>query len=133
MAVYVDTSAWIALHEPRDQNHATAKKRLLDLLAAKELLVVGWHTLVELADGLARHYGQKEAAQELERLLKSPSIRVEPSEPHLATARKIFAGRAGWNVDLSDCLSFALMEAKRLGRVFTYDADFAKAGFRPEG
>lgn len=38
-----------------------------------------------------------------------------------------------WNVDLSDWLSFALMRSKQTARAFTYDGDFRKAGFRPEG
>lgn len=133
MAIYVDTSAWIALHEPRDNNHQAAIKRLRVLFDSQETLVAGWHTLAELADGLVRHYGQKEASAELERLLRSPRLRVEPSEPHLPAARELFRLRPGWNVDLSDCLSFALMTAKNIERVFTYDRDFAKAGFRLDG
>lgn len=133
MAVYVDTSAWIALHEPRDHNHEAAVRRLRELFDSQETLVAGWHTLVELADGLVRHYGQKEAEAELERLLSSPRLRVEPSEPHGPAARELFRLRPNWKVDLTDCLSFALMTAKNIERAFTYDRDFAKAGFRLEG
>lgn len=133
MAIYIDTSAWIALHEPRDRNHEAAVARLRGLLDSQETLICGWHTLVELADGLVRHYGQKEAAAELDRLLKSPRLRVEPSEAHLERARELFRQRHGWNVDLSDCLSFALMATRKMERAFTYDGDFAKAGFRMEG
>ncbi|MBI2078066.1 MAG: PIN domain-containing protein [Euryarchaeota archaeon] len=132
MAVY-DTSAWIALHEPRDSNHKAAKARLEGLMAAQDVLVVGWHTLVELADGLARHYGQKRAALELERLVSSPRVRIEPSEGHVGPARELFKARPNWGVDLSDCLSFALMRARSISRVFTYDDDFRKAGFQVEG
>jgi predicted nucleic acid-binding protein len=102
-------------------------------LDSQETLVASWHTLVELVDGLARHYGQKEAAAELERLLGSARLRVEPSEPHLPAAQEWFRSRPNWNVDLSDCLSFALMTSKKIERAFTYDRDFAKAGFRLEG
>ncbi|HLE47286.1 MAG TPA: PIN domain-containing protein [Candidatus Thermoplasmatota archaeon] len=132
MPIYVDTSAWIALHEPRDTNHGAAKDRLQALVAAQEILVAGLHTIVELADGLARHYGQREASAELERLLSSPRLRVESSEPHLQAAREIFRGRTNWEVDLSDCLSFAFMKAKGIQRAFTYDRDFLKAGFQVE-
>lgn len=133
MAVYVDTSAWIALHEPRDTNHGAAKRRLDALLKAQDVLVAGWHTMVELADGLARHYSQRAASTELERLLSSPRLRIEPSEPHGAAARELFGSRPNWGVDLSDCLSFTLMRAKSISRVFTYDHDFRKAGFEVEG
>lgn len=129
MAVYVDTSAWIAIHEPRDRNHQAARTRFLSLLEAQEILVVGWHTLIELADGLVRHYSQAEAAGQIRRILESPRVRVEASEPHLPAARELLQKRSNWNVDLSDCLSFALMKQKALTRAFTYDSDFEKPGF----
>lgn len=52
-----------------------------------------------------------------------------PSEPVFAKALDIFDTQLDWDGDLSDCLSFALMEALGIQRAFTYDADFAKAGF----
>lgn len=133
MAVYVDTSAWIALHEPRDKNHARAKKALQGLGNRAEILLTGWHTLIELADGLARHYDQARASREVERLLRSPRLRVEPSEPYLEAARELFAGRRDWNVDFSDCLTLALVSSRGIRTVFTYDSDFAKPGFLLEG
>ncbi|MHB8585335.1 MAG: type II toxin-antitoxin system VapC family toxin [Thermoplasmatota archaeon] len=129
----MDTSAWIALHEPRDQNHTSAKARLTRLVESHELLVSGWHTLVEFADGLARHYDQSHASREIARLRASPRLRIEDSEPHHDAALAIFDDMTSWNVDLSDCLSFALMRSAALERVFTYDTDFAKAGFEVLG
>lgn len=125
----MDTSAWIALHEPRDRNHRGARERLAGLLDDGAVLVTGWHTIVELADGLARHYGQREAVREVNRLLASEHLRTERSEPHLERALSIFESRPSWNVDLSDCLSFALMEAAEIRTAFTFDSDFRKAGF----
>jgi uncharacterized protein len=133
VATYVDTSAWIALHEPRDANHKRATQALNALMAGGEVLVVGWHTLVEFADGLARHYDQRHASAEIERLLSSPRVRVEPSDTVAAEAREMFSKRGNWNVDLSDCLSFALMHSKAIRRVFTYDRDFTKPAFELVG
>lgn len=129
MPIYLDTSALIALRKPRDRRHASAVARLRSYVETNELLVAGWHTIVELIDGLVRHYTQKEAATELARLLRSPRIRVEDSEPHLPGAMELLRGRPNWGVDLSDCLSFALMKAKGIQRAFTYDQDFSKAGY----
>lgn len=129
MAVYIDTSAWIALHEPKDKNHARARKALAGIVAENETLMCGWHTLIELADGLALHYDQATADRELARILASPRVKVEPSEPHLPRALELLRERPAWNVDLSDCLSFALMEAVGLRRAFTFDKDFGKPGF----
>lgn len=129
MHVYVDTSAWIALHEPREGDHAAATKALARLVKGNAVLVTGWHTLTEFADGLARHYDQATAAAQVGRILASPRVRVEPSEPHLPRALDLLRTRPEWDVDLSDCLSFALMDGVGLRQAFTYDADFRKPGF----
>jgi uncharacterized protein len=133
LAVYVDTSAWIALHEPREGDHKAAKRTLERLVKANAVMVVGWHTVTEFADGLARHYDQGKAAEQVARLLASPRVRIEPNEPHLPRALELLRTRPEWDVDLSDCLSFALMEGLGLREAFTYDADFRKAGFTTLG
>lgn len=133
MPVYIDTSAWIALHEPGDSNHRKATAALAALLRRKRTLVSGLHTAVEFGDGLTRHYGQEPAAAAIEKILQSPSVRWLPSEPHFEAARKIFSSRGSWGVDLSDCLSFALMEARGVEAAFTFDSDFQKGGFEIVG
>lgn len=133
MAAYIDTSAWIALLDSRDRYHpaaVAAQKRLLD---TQESLVTGWHTLLELSDGLAQHTNQRRASATLTKILKSPTVHIEPSEPHLDTALELFSSRTDWEVDLSDCISFALMQANKIERAFTYDNNFAKAGFEMVG
>lgn len=129
MAVYVDTGAWIALYEPKDRNHPAAKAALRHLLAEGEPLVTGWHTVVEFSDGLVHHYDQARAAGELARMLASPRLTVLPSEPVRQIATEMFRSRTDWNVDLSDCLSFALMDEEGVSQAFAFDTDFEKAGF----
>jgi len=41
--------------------------------------------------------------------------------------------RLGWGIDLSDALSFAVMEHEGIDEAFTYDDDFEKAGFEIVG
>lgn len=131
MTVYVDTSAWIALFDRRESRHATARATLSEALPKG--LTTGWHTLVELADGLAHHYDQETAAREIDRLRSSPRLRILDSEPARDAALDIFRARPSWGVDLSDCLSFALMQKHGISTAFTYDTDFEKAGFRRIG
>jgi predicted nucleic acid-binding protein len=133
LVAYIDTGAWIALLDRKDAFHASARATRERLRTAKESLVTGWHTLVELADGLARHADQARAASTLSAILASPTVRVEPSQPHVERAMELFSSRTDWNVDLSDCLSFALMEAHEIRRAFAYDRDFEKAGFEVIG
>ena len=133
MAVYIDTGAWIALLDRKDSYHQAASAVRARIQKTQETLITGWHTLFELADGLTRHTSQNHAAQTIRRILESPSVRVEASEPHLDRALEIVSTHGDWNVDLSDCISFALMEAHGIQRAFAYDRDFEKAGFEVLG
>lgn len=133
MAIYVDTSALIALKEKKERDHEAAKDALRSLSETGHLLVTGWHTVIEFADGLARHYSQKVAATEVGRLTSGPRLRIESSEPHVAAAIAILTKNVDWGIDLSDALSFAMMRNLGIKRVFTYDSDFEKADFELVG
>ena len=129
MTVYIDTSAWIALHEPRDQHHGRAIEILHNLTKDRVPIVCGWHTVVEFGDGLARHYDQRTAAEKLDLILASRLVRILPSEPHLADALHLLRTAPQIGIDPSDALSAAMMKAHRLRGIFTFDADFEKLGF----
>ncbi|HVM46142.1 MAG TPA: PIN domain-containing protein [Candidatus Thermoplasmatota archaeon] len=133
MPAYVDTSAWIALHEPRDANHERAREQLHSLVERRIGLLTGWHSVVEFADGLARHYDQRTAADQVERILTSRVVRVVSSEPHLRAALDVLRKNPEWGLDASDALSAALMRAEGVGTVFTYDSDFTKLKFNVIG
>lgn len=130
MAVYVDTGALIALFEPSDGNHEAAKRVIQNLFKDEEPLITGWHTLVEFLDGLVHHYDQARAASEMARLHASPRLSILPSDHLKEEAMDTLQNRTDWNVDASDCLSFALMDEKGVEKAFGFDSDFRKPGFR---
>lgn len=133
MTLYVDTSAWIALFDRKEKAHSSARAVVEGAAGRNVKLLTGWHTLVELADGIANHYDQARAAREIDRLLRSPSVRVLDSESRRDAALDLLRARTSWGVDLSDCLSFALMTHHGIATAFTYDRDFEKAGFERVG
>ena len=133
MAIYVDTGAWIALHESRDSHHDEARRQLAAIREDGELLVTGWHTVVELVDGLCHHYDQARAVKQLDRLRESPSVRIVDTESLRTEATSLLQDRLRWGIDLSDALSFAVMEHEGIDEAFTYDDDFEKAGFEIVG
>lgn len=129
MVAYIDTGAWIALLDAKDTHHEAARAMRSSIQDAQEILFTGWHTLIELADGLTRHASQAHSAETIQAIVESQSVHVEPSQPHRDRALEFFTKYHDWNVDLSDCFSFALMEEHGIQRAFTYDDDFAKPGF----
>jgi predicted nucleic acid-binding protein len=130
LRTYIDSGALFALADRTDGKHAEACRVAATIATPQDEWVSGWHTLVEFADGLARRHGQAVATAKLEELVANPRLHVLPSEPHLEAARRVLAERTAWGVDLSDCLSFSLMRAHGIRRVFTFDSDFKKAGFQ---
>lgn len=129
MQVYFDTSAILAITDPREGRHQEAAKIAAGLAKEGARFVVGWHTLFEFADGYGDEHGQAAASRELDRLVASSRVRVVSSEAHAQAARTLLRERPNWDVDLSDCLSFVLMREHGIRRVFTFDSDFRKAGF----
>lgn len=133
LRVYVDTSAWIALKEARDSHHKRATEKMRKLIGSRAQLVTGLHTIVEFVDGVAQRHGQGDAARTYDWIAQSPSVRVLASDGHRDDAVALLRARTGWDVDLSDCLSFAMMTSEGIRHVFTYDRDFEKAGFERVG
>lgn len=127
--IYVDTSALFALADPRDREHAVALAAAARSAQRGDTWVTGWHTLYEFTDGVCDRMGQKAAAERLHRLVGNPRLRVQSSEERLSDARRLLETRVDWGVDLSDCLSFAIMRNLGIRRAFTFDLDFEKAGF----
>lgn len=62
MPVYVDTSALIALHEPKDRRHDEAVSPFRRLIEQRDRMRLGRHTFIEFLDGVAARHGQRHAA-----------------------------------------------------------------------
>jgi predicted nucleic acid-binding protein len=125
MRQYLDTSALIALGDRRDKNHQIAKEYLTSSLEAGVRFVMGRNVLIEYIDGLTKRVGKKEAIEELKNLQSSRVVAIEnPTEGDWEDALKHFEKYSDKRIDLTDCLSFALMERLEIESAFTFDSDF---------
>lgn len=125
--LFIDTSAFIALEESDDQNHAAAVEfaREIERGVFGELISSSY-VLDELMAWFSR-YPQKKI--ELGRNLRSGVIRLEwVDEKVEQEAWELFERHARLPFSLTDCASFVLMDRLGVQDVFTFDSDFARLG-----
>lgn len=125
--LFIDTSAFIALEEARDQNHAAA------LAFAREIETGVFDELVSSSyvfDELVSWFSSEPAKKvELGENLRAGPVRLEfVTEDIEADAWKLLRSHADHPYSLTDCTSFVLMDLLGIKEVFTFDRDFAGPG-----
>jgi uncharacterized protein len=126
---FVDTSGIVALLWSRDARHAQARAAWKSLLAQRSHLVTTDLVVAESVT-LARVRGGYDLSVRLgERLLAEPFEIVWTTRPLLDAAWSLYRKYEDQMLSLCDCVSFAVMRARRLLTAFAYDRDFERAGF----
>ena len=129
--VYMDTGALIAMNDRSDRNHPAAVAYFGKAAREGTRFVLGRPVLVEYLDGVTKRIGKSDAIVRLRQIDGSALMRVEPEtdEDH-ARAREIFVRYNDQPLDMTDSLSFAMMERLRLRQAFSFDLDFEVHGFQ---
>ncbi|RLI74877.1 VapC toxin family PIN domain ribonuclease [Archaeoglobales archaeon] len=128
--IFFDTSAMIALADRKDKNHERAVRFFREAVR-KTRFVLAKHVLIEYIDGVTKRVGKEEAVKELKNILNSKLIVIQRDRPKdWDKAIEYFFRYSDREIDLTDCLSFAMMERLRLKEVFTFDSDFRIHGFK---
>ena len=122
--ILLDTSALIALGDRRDKNHKRAVE-FLKKAAKKTRFILPKHVLVEYIDGVTKRISKDKAIEELEKILNSRLIIIEfERKRDWEKAIEYFKKYQDIKIDLTDCLSFAIMERLKIKEAFTFDKDF---------
>lgn len=130
MSVYVDTGALIALYLSSDKYHRAAERYLRDSARKGTRFVIGRPAFVEYLDGLTKRVGKREAIEQMGLLEASAVIRIEPdAEEDHVLAKELFLRYDDQPVDMTDALSFAIMERMGIREAFAFDRDFEVHGF----
>ena len=128
-AVYVDTSAFLAVLDADDANHARARQVWVQLLTSQTDLVCTSYVLVETHALLQRRLGL-DAVRVFHRDIL-PLLHVEWVDESLhqyAGQAVLTAGHR--DLSLVDCAGFALMRLRGVTDAFAFDKHFAAQGFR---
>ena len=129
--IYIDTGALIALTSRTDKNHKKARKFFEDSIKKGSKFVIGRPVLVEFLNGVSKRVSKKKAIELYENYCNSKVMVIEKeTEEDWERAWGIFEQYDDQNgMDMTDCLSFAIMERLKIKEAFTFDKDFETYGF----
>lgn len=127
-AVFVDTSAFLALLIANDEAHESAKAVFATLQTRRARLVTTSYVLVETYALLGRRLGT--AAVRAFREDFAPLLEVVwvDRELHEAALDELLE-RAARTLSLVDATSFVVMRRRRIEEAFVFDRHFTQAGF----
>jgi predicted nucleic acid-binding protein len=129
--VFVDSGPWIALASRRDGRHADADRLFRAAIGRRIPLVTTDLVVAEAHRLLLFRAGGAAARAFLERIDRSPSLRLEfVTAARHARAREWLAKLDDQVITYTDAVSFAVVEATRCSAVLTFDGDFVVAGFQ---
>jgi predicted nucleic acid-binding protein len=128
--VFVDSSAWFALADPRDASHADARRVQATLIAGGSALFATNFVVAEAHALFLRRLGRAAALRFLDALGGSAVtvVRVTPADE--ARAHAILRQYGDKEFSLTDATSFSVMERLRIPTAFTFDKNFGQYGFQ---
>lgn len=127
--IFVDTSAWVAVTNRRDQYHAEAGNFYQGIFKDHELLTTNLvaaetYILLRLDCGLEVALGW------WERIASSLKVKIIYVDPDLTEeAITILRRYDDQTFSLTDAISFALMKKMKITAAFAFDVHFTTAGF----
>ena len=132
MAVFADTSYWIARNNRRDQWHQSALDAF-DRLGPNERIVTTDEVLTEFLTGMSKggaHYRQRTAAA-VRAIYDDPNVEViDQSRQTFFDGLDLYARRPDKEYSLQDCVSMNVMERMGIDDALTNDRHFEQEGFR---
>ena len=133
-AVFVDTSAWVALALARDPLHARAVEAWDQLTGLRARLHTSVPIMLETFTFLDRHSTRDVAVAWKDSLADLDDLRVLTcSADEMNAAWRYFSRREFHKLSAVDATSFVLMSGARIRVAFAFDHHFATAGFRLVG
>lgn len=131
--IFVDTSAFLALANEKDNKHVAAKQFLEDIKNGKirvKNIITSDYIIDETITRIRYSVGHKEAVEWGKDILASKVIeKIEIQKEIFGLAWELFQTYEDKKLSFTDCTSFALMKKKGIGKVFSFDEDFARLGF----
>lgn len=128
--LFVDTGAWLAVIDPKDQHHQSASVFYRQVLQAHRRLITTNLVVAETYVNLRRSLSHAAAIGFLDIIEQSSRIECIWSNPDLEDqARQILRKYADQDFSYVDAVSFALMQEIEITEAFAFDRHFTTAGF----
>lgn len=127
--VLVDADAMYALTDSKDNNHSLAVKIYQQLSKENSVFVCTNTSYYEILTILSMHAGFGTARQFVAETKKQIQIVFIDQELN-DLAEQIFSEQTSKNVSFFDCLNMAVLTKYKLERIFSFDQDYKKNGFK---
>lgn len=129
MKVFLDTGAWVAIADKKDQYAKTGSKLYTELILEKSKLITSDLVLVETFNLLSRTIGSTATIQFGNTLKTIAFLKVETiTDIDWEKGWSIFEKYDDKSFSFTDCTSFALMERLKIKSAFAFDAHFRQYG-----
>lgn len=128
MSLFVDTYALIAWLNRRDSAHETVRFYLEGYRG--HLVTTEW-VLMEVADALATGATRPIVIEFLQTIRRDPAYEIVNYEANIYKAGfDLFSDRPDKDWSLTDCISFVVMNKRKLTDALTADKHFRQAGYQ---
>ncbi|MBU2529933.1 MAG: type II toxin-antitoxin system VapC family toxin [Elusimicrobia bacterium] len=128
--IFVDTSAFVALSDKKDQYHRKAISYFMSLGAGAAQLYTSNYITDETITRIRIKNGHKFALEFGKYFFMSKIFHTHYIDRYLERdAFELFEKYSDKELSFTDCTSFALMKKLNIKKVFTFDDDFKKVGF----
>ena len=125
--IFVDTGFFLALAQERDALHQRA---VAWAGCCSERLLVTEFVLLELVNSLSAPIDRGKAHAMVNAIRSSGAYEVIAIDSHLFDAGlQLHAARPDKEWSLTDCISFVVMDGRKISRALAYDHHFEQAGF----
>lgn len=130
--VFADTSYWIALLKPGDEHQDKARRVANELVKPVQYITTEM-VLAEFLNSLAKYGASIRAAASAlvdELRERRDTLIIEQTHPQFEAALNVYRSYADKDWALTDCASYAAMQARGLDLALTHDHHFEQMGFR---
>lgn len=128
--LFLDSAFAIALAAPDDECHEQAGKLALEIESQGWQMVTTDAVVLEIGDALSKPKFRTAAVQLITSLFTDANIEVVSLHSSLMRrAFDLFRKRSDKGWGMTDCVSFIVMEDRKITRALTTDEHFEQAGF----
>ncbi len=134
MKIFIDSSAYIAYYNKRDENHEKAKN-FLDKIRSKEISPIIFYTsdyiFDEVLTTIIALTGRKDLAIKVGNTILSSKITkiIKVDSKIFNEAWELFKKYKDKTWSFTDCTSFIIMKINNIKRAFTFDEHYKQAGY----
>jgi hypothetical protein len=123
--IFADTSAWFAIKDANDANHASAT----EFMNQRPYLITTNYVIDETITLIRAHLGHRDAVDIGERLWRGElATIVWVTHEDEQTAWELFKRYQDKEFSFTDCTSFVVMRRLGITHAFTFDEDFEQTG-----